>query len=89
MQKLIVHEVTFEEESEAHKSRENRWRRTNHVKWKRASDGHGGEWCGTARGRVALTVGGASETCGNEKEKGEARENEKRGESCIAVPDPG
>lgn len=38
-QKLIVHEVTFEEKSEA-QVEGNRWRRANHVKWKCTNDGH-------------------------------------------------
>lgn len=47
-QKLIVHEVTFEEESEA-QVEGNRWRRANHVKWKCTSDGHEGWTEGVAR----------------------------------------
>lgn len=51
-QKLIVHEVTFEEESKA-QVEGNRWRRANHVKWKCTSDGHEGWTEGVAwRGRV-------------------------------------
>lgn len=61
-QKLIVHEVTFEEESEA-QVEGNRWRRANHVKWKCTSDGHEGwtEGVGKSERTRMAKRGGAEE----------------------------